>query len=93
MNIVEDIIKYKSPLIKYMDQVVIYDSDFKLLDRYRGVYEMAKLFGISGRQFAIIKSTMFKKHELERLEYKDDNYIVYCLRRYLMQHYLENKGR
>ena len=77
-------------LIKYMDQVKLYDEDFKILDRYRGYLEIIKEYSLIDRSAFILLHQLFKENELEIFKDKED-YILNMLRKHVMNKYLNNE--
>lgn len=90
MNLVNDLFKYNHVLLKYMDQVKLYENDFKILDRYRGFLEIIKEYNLRGREAVILKHQLFKDEELKVFE-SNDNYIINCLRRHVIDEYIRCK--
>jgi hypothetical protein len=74
-----------------MDQVKLYDEDFKILDRYRGYLEIVREYGLMDRSAFILLHQLFKEKELEMFKNNDGNYIVNILRRHVMNKYLNNE--
>lgn len=77
-------------LIKYMDQVKLYDEDFKILDRYRGYLEIVREYNLKDRPAFILLHQLFKEKELEIFKDKGD-YIVNALRKHVMNKYLNKE--
>ena len=48
MDLVNDLFKYNNVFIKYMNQVNLYEDDFRMLDRYRVFLEMMDVYRQEG---------------------------------------------
>lgn len=95
MDLVNDLFKYNNVFIKYMDQVKLYEDDFRMLDRYRVFLEMMDVYRQEGlftepRVIIAIKRSMGINDDLF-IELGDP--IVYGLRKNIINIYLKNKGR
>lgn len=95
MDLVNDLFKYNNVFIKYMDQVKLYEDDFRMLDRYRAFLEMMVICRQDGlftepRVIIAIKRSMGINDDLF-IELDDP--IVYGLRKNIIDNYLKNKGR
>ena len=95
MDLVNDLFKYNNVFIKYMDQVKLYEDDFRMLDRYRAFLEMMDVYRQDGlftepRVIIAIKRSMGINDDLF-IELDDP--IVYGLRKNIIDTYLKNKGR
>lgn len=95
MNLVNDLFKYNNVFIKYMDQVKLYEDDFRMLDRYRAFLEMMDVYRQDGlftepRVIFAIKRSMGINDELF-IESSDP--IISGLRKNIIDNYLKNKGR
>lgn len=91
MDLVNDLFRYNNVFIKYMDQVKLYDEDFKILDRYRGYLEIVREYKLRDREAFLLLHKLFKENELEIFNDVDD-YIINALRRNLMNEYLNKEA-
>ena len=94
MDVVNDLFKYNNVFIKYMDQVKLYEDDFRMLDRYRAFLDMMKEYRQEGlftepRVVIAIKRSMGIN---DNLFIESDDPIVYGLRKNIIDNYLKNKG-
>ena len=76
-------------LIKYMDQVKLYDEDFKILDRYRGYLSILREYKLRDREAFILLHQLFKDEELELFKDNENDYIINALRKNVIRRYLD----
>lgn len=93
MNLVSDLFKYNNVFIKYMDQVNLYEDDFRMLDRYQVFLDMMNEYRQAGwftepRVVVTIKRSM---GITDNLFIESGDPIVYELRKNVMINYLKNK--
>lgn len=91
MDLVNDLFRYNNVFIKYMDQVKLYDEDFKILDRYRGYLEILREYNLRDREAFILLHQLFKDEELLIFNEIDDC-IINALRKNLMNEYLNKEA-
>lgn len=94
MDLVNDLFKYNNVFIKYMDQVKLYEDDFRMLDRYRAFLDMMNEYRQEGlftepRVVVAIKRSMGIN---DNLFIESGDPIVYGLRKNIITNYLKNKG-
>ena len=94
MDIVNDLFRYNNVFIKYMDQVNLYEDDFRMLDRYQAFLDMMNEYRQEGlftepRVVVAIKRSMGIN---DNLFIESGNPIVYELRKNVIDNYLKNKG-
>ena len=94
MDLVNDLFKYNNVFIKYMDQVKLYEDDFRMLDRYRVFLDMMNEYRQEGlftepRVVVAIKRSMGIN---DNLFIESGDPIVYGLRKNIITNYLKNKG-
>ena len=94
MDLVNDLFKYNNIFIKYMDQVKLYEDDFRMLDRYRAFLDMMNEYRQEGlftepRVVVAIKRSMGIN---DNLFIESGDPIVYELRKNIIDNYLKNKG-
>lgn len=95
MDLVNDLFKYNNVFIKYMDQVKLYEDDFRMLDRYRVFLEMMDVYRQYGlftepRVIVTIKRSM---NINDSLFIESGDPIIFGLRKNIVDNYLKNKGR
>ena len=95
MNLVNDLFKYNNVFIKYMDQVKLYEDDFRMLDRYQVFLDMMNEYRQAGwfiepRVSVAIKRSMGID---DNLFIESGDPIIYGLRKNIIYNYLKNKGR
>jgi hypothetical protein len=95
MDLVNDLFKYNNVFIKYMDQVKLYEDDFRMLDRYRAFLEMIDVYRQDGlftepRVISAIKRSMGIN---DNLFIESGDPIIFGLRKNIIDNYLKNKGR
>ena len=91
MDLVNDLFRYNNIFIKYMDQVKLYDEDFKILDRYRGYLEIVREYNLRDREAFLLLHQLFKDEELLVFDEIDDC-IINALRKNLMIEYLNKEA-
>ena len=91
MDLVNDLFRYNNIFIKYMDQVKLYDEDFKILDRYRGYLEIVREYNLRDREAFLLLHQLFKDEELLIFDEIDDC-IINALRKNLMIEYLNKEA-
>lgn len=79
-------------LIKYMDQVKLYENDFRILDRYKGFLEMVEACELSLKDAVKMLHVIFKEEELAIFD-EDANYIIYKLRQNVINEYIKHKDK
>ena len=94
MDIVNDLFRYNNVFIKYMDQVNLYEDDFRMLDRYRAYLEIIKEFNMEGlfnepRTRMILRKSIGISDDLFK---ESGNPIVDSLKNHVIKEYLKNKG-
>ena len=94
MDLVNDLFKYNNVFIKYMDQVKLYEDDFRMLDRYQAFLDMMNEYRQEGlftepRVVVAIKRSMGIN---DNLFIESGDPIVYELRKNIIDNYLKNKG-
>lgn len=94
MDLVNDLFKYNNVFIKYMDQVRLYEEDFRMLDRYRAFLDMMNIYRQEGlftepRVVVAVKRSMGIN---DNLFIESGDPIVYELRKNIIDNYLKNKG-
>ena len=94
MDLVNDLFKYNNVFIKYMDQVRLYEDDFRMLDRYQAFLDMMNEYRQEGlftepRVVVAIKRSMGIN---DNLFIESGDPIVYELRKNIIDNYLKNKG-
>lgn len=94
MDLVNDLFKYNNVFIKYMDQVRLYEDDFRMLDRYQAFLDMMNEYRQEGlftepRVVVAIKRSMGIN---DNLFIESGDPIVYELRKNIITNYLKNKG-
>lgn len=99
MDLVNDLFKYNNVFIKYMDQVKLYEEDFRMLDRYQtfldmmniwtkyNIYSHERLFTEPRVIFAIKRSMGIN----DDLFIESGDPIISGLRRNIIDNYLKNK--
>lgn len=93
MDLVNDLFKYNNVFIKYMDQVKLYEDDFRMLDRYRVFLDMMNECRQEGlftepRVVVAIKRSMGIN---DNLFIESGDPIISGLRRNIIDIYLKNK--
>ena len=91
MDLVNDLFKYNNVFIKYMDQVKLYEDDFRMLDRYRVFLDMMNEYRQEGlftepRVVVAIKRSMGIN---DNLFIESGDPIVYELRKNVIDNYLK----
>lgn len=95
MDLVNDLFKYNHVFIKYMDQVKLYDDDYRILDRFQGFLNILEEFKENlgyypdMRQQAMLRKNL---NIVNPFELDESNYLVSKLKVYACKLYLENKG-
>lgn len=79
-------------LIKYMDQVKLYENDFKILDRYKGFLEIVKEYKLSLKDAVKLLHVLFKEEELTIFDETSD-YLIYKLKQNVIDNYIEHKDK
>lgn len=95
MDIVNELFKYNNVFIKYMDQVNLYEEDFRMLDRYRAFIEFMKECNTEGlfndpRTMMVVRRSMGVP---DKIFIESGNHIIDGLKKHIMKEYIENKGK
>lgn len=87
-----ELIRTDRVLIKYMDQVKLYENDFRILDRYKGFLEIVKEYDLSLRDAVRLLHQLFKEEELMIFD-EDSDYLVSKLRQKVIDEYIKYKDK
>ena len=88
----KELIRTDRCLINYMDQVKLYDEDFKILDRYRGYLEIVREYNLRDREAFLLLHQLFKDEELESFKDIENDYITDVLRKNVMRRYIDGES-
>lgn len=90
MNLYNEIVRCDKFLINYMDQVKLYENDFRILDRYRGFLEIVQLYELSLDRANRFLTQMFKEKEMIMFD-SYENYILNSLKQNVIEFYIKEK--